>query len=216
MPNCQAFHEGQITGFLHTPERGGGKSLLLTHGAGSNCQAPLLLAVADAFAAAEYYVLRYNLAFRQRRKFGPPHPAQAAADRDGLREAIKALQSVVPGPVCLGGHSYGGRQASMLAAEEPGLIERLLLLSYPLHPPDKPEQLRTAHFANLHTPALFVQGDADPFGSIAEMQAALGAIPGRHSLSVIERAGHDLKRGKFDIAARIVGCFAELKFGAVA
>ena len=51
-----------------------------------------------------------------------------------------------PGQVWLGGHSYGGRQASMLAAETPGLVDRLLLLSYPLHPPGKPTQLRTAHF----------------------------------------------------------------------
>ncbi len=51
----------------------------------------------------------------------------------------------------------------MLEAEDPELAQRLLLLSYPLHPPRKPEQLRTAHFPNLRTPALFVHGDADPF-----------------------------------------------------
>ena len=74
------------------------------------------------------------------------------------------LRGRVGGPVVLGGHSYGGRQATMLAAEEPGVAEALLLLSYPLHPPNKPAQLRTAHFPQLRTPALFVSGTKDPFG----------------------------------------------------
>ena len=103
------------------------------------------------------------------------------------------------GAVYLGGQSYGGRQASMLAAEEPELTERLLLLSYPLHPPGKPTQLRTAHFANLRTSAVFVHGTADPFGSIAELQSALTLIPAPTKLLPIERAGHDLKRGGIDL-----------------
>lgn len=210
MPDYQAFEDGQTVGFLHTPLSSGGGSLVLIHGAGSDCRAPLLVTVAEAFVASGYHVLRYDLPFRQRRKFGPPPPSQSAADRDGVRAAVAALQRVVSGPVCLGGHSYGGRQTSMLAAEEPALAQRLLLLSYPLHPPEKPAQLRTAHFPNLQTPTLFVQGDADPFGSIAEMEAALQLIPARHRLSVIEGAGHDLKRGRFDVAARIVAAFDEL------
>ena len=185
--------------------------MVLTHGAGTDCRTPLLVAVADAFATAGYHVLRCDLPFRQRRKLGPPHPAQAAVDRDGLRAAIEALQHVLPGPVCLGGHSYGGRQASMLAVEDPAIAQRLLLLSYPLHPPQKPQQLRTAHFSNLQTPALFVQGDADPFGSVAEMHSALSLLRASHRLSVIKGAGHDLKRGKFDISAQIIGPFAELQ-----
>jgi uncharacterized protein len=79
----------------------------------------------------------------------------------------------------LGGHSYGGRQASMLAAEEPDLAAGLLLLSYPLHPPRRPARLRTAHFPKLTTPALFVHGTRDPFGSMDEMRAAVDSSPGR-------------------------------------
>ncbi len=92
----------------------------------------------------------------------------------------------------LGGHSYGGRQATMLAAEEPEVADALLLLSYPLHPPEKPEQLRTAHFPQLQTPALFVHGTKDPFGTIEEMQAALKLIPAATQLMVAEKAGHAL------------------------
>ena len=71
------------------------------------------------------------------------------------------------------------------------IAEALLLLSYPLHPPNKPGQLRTAHFSSLRTPALFVQGTKDPFGSIEEMRAALSVIPAKTVLMEVVGAGHD-------------------------
>jgi hypothetical protein len=172
------------------------RGIVLTHGAGSNADAPLLLAFDRAFTAAGYVVVRYNLPFRQRRKAGPPHPAGAAEDRAGLRQAVHSLRASVD-IVVLGGHSYGGRQASILAAEQADLVSALLLLSYPLHPPGKPEQLRTAHFSNLQTPALFVHGDNDPFGTPNEM-AKWVSPP--HELEIVHGAGHDLKRGKFDLS----------------
>ena len=174
--------------------------LVLTHGAGSNSNAPLLIAVAGAFEAAGYRVLRFDLAFRLRKTFGPPSPATAAQDRDSIRQAVAEMRRRVDGPVLLGDHSYGGRQATMLAAEEPGLAESMLLLSYPLHPPNKPAQLRTAHFPSLRTPALFVHGTKDPFGTIDQMQAAIAAIPAKTGLLALEGLGHDLGRGKFDLA----------------
>jgi hypothetical protein len=80
----------------------------------------------------------------------------------------------------------------MLCAEEPALAQGLLLMSYPLHPPRKPEQLRTQHFPKLQTPALFVSGTRDPFGSIAEIRKALALIPAKTMLVEIDEAGHDL------------------------
>jgi predicted alpha/beta-hydrolase family hydrolase len=80
----------------------------------------------------------------------------------------------------------------MLCAEQPDEAAGLLLLSYPLHPPRKPDQLRTQHFFNLQTPALFVHGVSDPFGSIPEMQQALKLIPANTKLLTVEGAGHDL------------------------
>jgi predicted alpha/beta-hydrolase family hydrolase len=182
-----------VRGFLHQPDVPDGRGLVLTHGAGSNAGAPLLVAVAEALAAAGIAVLRSDLPFRQARPHGPPFPAAAAQDRAGLRRAVLVLRDRVPGRVFLGGHSYGGRQATMLAAEEPGLAAGLLLLSYPLHPPKRPADLRTAHFAQLSTPALFIHGTRDPFGSVEEMRAALELIAGPHELVSIEGAGHDLR-----------------------
>ena len=94
---------------------------MLTHGAGANCQSKLLVELSNAFAAVGFLVLRVDLPFRQLRPHGPPSPGGAARDRDGLRRAIEVAREKVQGPVYLGGHSYGGRQASMLAAESPEL-----------------------------------------------------------------------------------------------
>jgi uncharacterized protein len=80
----------------------------------------------------------------------------------------------------------------MLAASETGLVDALLLLSYPLHPPKDPAQLRTAHFPALRTPALFVHGTRDGFGTIDEMTSARKLIPAHTQLLRVERAGHEL------------------------
>jgi predicted alpha/beta-hydrolase family hydrolase len=208
------FAAGSVRGFLHRPGDSNGPGLILTHGAGANCEAPLLVSVANAFSANGFHVLRIDLPFRQKRRFGPPFPAAAAEDRAGLREAMRAMRALTPGPLFLGGHSYGGRQASILASEDRSVATALLLLSYPLHPPAKPQQLRTAHFPSLRTPALFVHGTKDPFGSDDEMRTALALIPARTELALIEGAGHDLARGKIDIAARVVQKFEEFRTAA--
>jgi len=181
-----------VRGFLHRPANANGNGLVLTHGAGSNAQAPLLVALADALCGAGFSVLRCNLPYRQERLQGPPRPGDAARDRQGLRNAVDVMRTLAAGHIFLGGHSYGGRQSSMLAAEDAGLAAGLLLLSYPLHPPRKPEQLRTQHLTQLQTPALFVSGTRDPFGSIEELQNALKLIPARTELLTVEGAGHDL------------------------
>jgi hypothetical protein len=181
-----------VRGFLHSPANPNGDALILTHGAGSNCEAPLLSAIGEAFAGHGYVVLRCDLPFRQERRTGPPFPGKAERDRAGLRNAIAVLRKTVAGRIFLGGHSYGGRQSTMLSAAEPGLVSGLLLLSYPLHPPRKPEQLRVQHLPNLRAPSLFVQGTRDPFGSIEEITKALQQIPAKTELMTVESAGHDL------------------------
>jgi len=150
------------------------------------------VALAEAFAAAGVTVLRCDLPYRQSRSYGPPRPGDAARDREGLKNAVAALRKLVPGRIFLGGHSYGGRQATMLCADQPGLVEGLLLLSYPLHPPRKAEQLRIQHLPKLQTPALFVEGTRDPFGAPEEIESALSLIPAKTRLRLVEGAGHDL------------------------
>lgn len=91
----------------------------------------------------------------------------------------------------------------MLAAEDAAVADALLLFSYPLHVPDKPEKLRTEHFPQLRTPALFVHGTKDPFGTPQEMRKGLALIPARHELQLVEGAGHDLRKGAFDLEAMV-------------
>jgi predicted alpha/beta-hydrolase family hydrolase len=183
--------------------------LLLTHGAGSNRNAPLLVALAAAFSENGTDVVRYDLPFRRERPHGPPRPGDAARDREGLRGELLRIRETKPERLWLGGHSYGGRQASILAAEEPGLIDALLLLSYPLHPPRKPDQLRTAHFPKLQTPAMFVHGSRDPFGSLDELKSAMTIIPAPVRLLEIDGAGHDLGRDRAGLATKIVSEFLD-------
>ena len=237
----------KVRGYLHVPETPSGDGLVLTHGAGSNAQSPLLIALAETFSAAGFTVLRCDLPYRQSRSFGPPGPGDAARDRAGLKNALAAIKAAdAPSlsrrslagqgdsdspqtpigsqrsergeskrgtSIFLGGHSYGGRQASMLCAEEPDLATALLLLSYPLHPPRKPEQQRTQHLPDLRTPALFVHGTRDPFGSIAELEQALKMIPAKTKLLTVEGAGHDLgfkgKAKHVDLTSAVLAAFKD-------
>jgi predicted alpha/beta-hydrolase family hydrolase len=174
------------------------------------------------------------LPYRQARPFGPPGPGDAARDRAGLKNAIAAIKSILGAPflpdfgrsgdfsldkhkearIFLGGHSYGGRQSSMLCAEEPDLVAGLLLLSYPLHPPRRPEQQRTQHLPDLRTATLFVQGTRDPFGSIEEIERAIKMIPAKTKLLTVEGAGHDLgfkgKAKKEELPSGILAGFTTL------
>jgi predicted alpha/beta-hydrolase family hydrolase len=180
-----------VLGFLHQPTSNSGDGFILTHGAGGNAQTALLVALAEVFAGAGFTVLRVDLPFRQSRRFGPPRPGDAARDRQGLRNGVAAIRKIFSGRVFLGGQSYGGRQASMLLAETL-VADGLLLLSYPLHAPSRPDQPRTQHLPNLRVATLFVQGTRDPFGTIEEIEAARKLIPAKTDLLIVEGAGHDL------------------------
>jgi uncharacterized protein len=203
-PNAVPVH-----GFLHRSPGIKDDWLVLTHGAGSNCSAPLLVALANHFSGSGLTVLRYDLPYRQMRPNGPPPRGSAERDQQGLAAAVAAVRRQTSGRVFLGGHSYGGRQASMLAADQPGLVDGLLLLSYPLHPPQRPGELRTAHFPRLKTPALFVSGNCDGFGSIDEWGSALKLIPARTELLPVTGAGHELlsKKNRDSLPETIVTTF---------
>jgi predicted alpha/beta-hydrolase family hydrolase len=202
-----------VRGALHRVASEAADGLVLTHGAGGNKDAPLLVAIAEAFVGRGVSVLRCDLPYRQARPRGAPSPAGAARDRDGLRAALTVLRTKTAGRLFLGGHSYGGRQASMLLATEPALARGLLLQSYPLHPPGRPRDLRTAHLPQLRVPTLFVHGLTDAFASAAELEAARALIPGQTRVLSIN-GGHDLgwgkKRSGHDLPASIAEAFLEL------
>jgi len=102
----------------------------------------------------------------------------------------------------------------MLVAEHPKLVSGLLLLSYPLHPPRNPQQLRVQHLPKLAVPSLFVHGTRDPFGSIQELESALKLIPAAARLLTVDGVGHDLgfkgKKTGEELPIRIVEAFRQL------
>ena len=215
-PNAQPLvddspGEAPVRGSLHAAEGSSGDFLVLTHGAGGNSNAALLVRVAEAFSETGISVLRCDLPYRQRKPSGPPSPGDAKLDQQGLRRAVALMKARFRGRSFLGGSSYGGRQASMLIASEPGLVDGLLLLSYPLHPPGRSAQMRTAHFPELRTPTLFISGTRDSFGTIEELQSAIRLIPARSKLVPIDGAAHGLsdKKKQADVVETVLNSFRD-------
>src|SRR5262249_4837995 len=180
---------GRVGEDLRGPPAPSGEGLVLTHGAGGNARGAWLVALGEAFAARGITVLRYDLPFRQASRTAPPRPAGAARDREGLRDMVRVMRARVGGRVFLGGQSYGGRQASMLAAGEARLVEGSLLSPSPPHPRGRPSELRTDPLRKLPRPPLFAPGSRDPFGSLDEIEAARALIPPRTALLPMTGAG---------------------------
>ncbi|AQA03854.1 alpha/beta hydrolase [Mycobacterium sp. MS1601] len=186
-----------IAGVAHEPQGAPTGVVLLTHGAGGSREAPLLGRICDEWARRGWLAIRYNLPYRRRRPKGPPS-GSAAADQAGILEAIDLAHTLTAGPVLAGGHSYGGRMTSMVAAEGADLAA-LTLFSYPLHPPGKPERARTEHLPQITVPTVFTHGTADPFGSIAELTVAAALLGGTSEIVEITGARHDLGSKTLDV-----------------
>lgn len=194
-----------VRGALHVPAGPVRGAIALTHGAGSTCDATVLQRLCARFAEHGLLALRYDLPFRRRHRKGPPQPARATEDRAAIAATAAMLRARAAGPLLLGGVSYGGRQTSLLLAGQPDgtepatpAVAALLLVSYPLHPPGKPEKSRTEHLPRLPVPTVFVHGTGDPFGTVAELDRARALIPAATVLVEVAGAGHDLGRAKRD------------------
>ncbi|MFV9634726.1 alpha/beta family hydrolase [Mycobacterium neumannii] len=180
-----------IAGVAHEPDADPAGVVVLTHGAGGSREAPLLKRLCDEWAGRGWLAVRYNLPYRRRRPKGPPS-GSAKADQAGVIEAIDVARTLADGPVIAGGHSYGGRMTSMAVADRAADIDVLTLFSYPLHPPGKPERVRTEHLPRITVPTVFTHGTADPFGSIDELRSAATLIGAPAEVVEITGARHDL------------------------
>lgn len=170
-------------------------TLLLAHGAGAPMDSASMTASAEALAAEGFRVVRFEFEYMAARRTGsrkPPPKAEKLIPE--YEAAIAAL--AVQGPLVIGGKSMGGRVASMVAdrLHAAGKICGLLCLGYPFHPPEKPQQLRTAHLVDLATPTLIVQGSRDPFGTREEVGAY--ALSPAIEILWLEDGDHDLKPRK--------------------
>src|ERR1044071_2336339 len=117
-----------IAGIAHRPAGQPVGAVVLTHGAGGSRESPLLQRICDEWSRRGWVAVRYNLPYRRRRPKGPPS-GSAAADRAGIVEAISICRGLSDGPLIAGGHSYGGRQTSMVAAAGEAPMDLLVLFS---------------------------------------------------------------------------------------
>lgn len=165
--------------------------VVLTHGAGADHTAPILVEIDRALHPLPVH--RFD--FPYRRKPGRRPPDRAPKLLASIEEEIELFSSAAdldPAKLVLGGRSMGGRMCSMAVADGTPAAG-LVMLSYPLHPPKKPEKLRVDHFGDITVPCLFVLGDKDPFGTRAEFEEHLAAIPGPVKVVWLEGANHSPK-----------------------
>lgn len=166
------------------------EGLLLMPGAGGTSEHDTLKAIEAAVSPLP--TQRHDFAYRRAGKKAPPRAPKLIAELNEDLPTIASELGTTAGAMVVGGRSMGGRICSMAAAE--GLeVAGLILLSYPLHPPGKPETLRVEHFPDIHVPCLFISGDNDPFGAPAEFAAHLGAIAGPVTSTFLEGGRHDPK-----------------------
>jgi uncharacterized protein len=175
--------------------------VLLTPGAGSNKDQATLVAIDHLLPGR---VHRMDFPYRiAGRKFPDKEPVLLQA----LVDAVPLMGAV---PLVLGGRSMGGRMCSIAAARQLILVRALVLICYPLHPPGKPDSLRTEHFPQLTMPCLFISGTKDQFGSPEELQRETAAIPGPVEHVWIDGADHSLRRKDQHVAEVAAAWISEL------
>jgi predicted alpha/beta-hydrolase family hydrolase len=192
-------------------------ALLLAPGASAGRDSPALRAIEAAVSAPPLGlpVARMDFPYRRAGRRAPDRQPVLVAAVVEEAAALAAAAGVAPERLVLGGRSMGGRMCSLAVAE--GLPAcGLALVSYPLHPPGKPAQLRTDHFPRLHVPCLFVSGTRDSFATPAELEAATAAIPGPVTHVWIEGGDHGLRRRDAEAAAAVAAWLAGLTAEAAA
>lgn len=209
---------GVVSGRLHAPASvGSGPAplLALTHGAGGSMETPGLVRLSAALAARGVRMLRFNLPAAEAGKRRPDRPAVAIR---AIRAVAEAVPELAPGPLFLGGRSFGGRMVSMFLGGPEAVgcgVVGAVLLAYPLKPPRKPEvpPERVRHLTRIRVPMLFVSGDRDPFAPprlltpvVVEAGGELRWIPGAgHGFVVNRKLLAASGRRPADVRAEVAG-----------
>jgi hypothetical protein len=181
--------------------------VVLYPGAGADRNQATLRAIE---AAVPWRTVRADFPYRKAGRRAPDRPAVLMA---AVREELAAIDAE---RVVVGGRSMGGRICSMVAAGADGAppppeIVGVALVSYPLHAPGKPDQLRVEHLRELAVPCLFIHGTRDPFGSPDELQHWTATIPGEVTLVWIDGGRHDLKGADATVATAVAEWLTSLR-----
>jgi uncharacterized protein len=183
--------------------------LVLTPGAGAGSDQPSLVAIEEALTPAGVRVERVDFPYRLAGKKAPDRPPVLLATVIEAAGALASELGVDGTRVAVGGRSMGGRMCSMAVADGMAAAA-LVLVSYPLHPPGKPDRLRTEHFQAISVPCLFVSGTRDSFGTQAELEKATAAIPGPVTHVWIDGGDHGLRRKDAEVAGHVRDWFLGL------
>ncbi len=186
------------------PRRSGSTiaGLVLTPGASAGRDQSSLVAIDTALTPTGVRVERIDFPYHLAGRRAPDRPPVLIASVVTAAEALAAELGLSTARVALGGRSMGGRMCSMAVAE--GLRSAaLVLVSYPLHPPGKPDRPRTEHLRSLDVPCIFVSGTRDAFGTHDELEAASSSIPGPVTHVWIDGGDHGLRGKDEQVAAAV-------------
>jgi uncharacterized protein len=216
--SCGGFEMASMTELLWTGPDDAAAALLLAHGAGAPMDSPFMTLISEMLAARAIRIARFEFAYMAaRRGGGKRRPPPKAETLDGeMTAAARAAAGGGAGRLAIGGKSMGGRVASHVAEglHKAGAVAGLVCLGYPFHPPNTPARLRVAHLETLTCPTLIVQGERDPFGSRAEVDAL--TLPPAIRVHWAPDGDHDLgprggsgatRRGNLEAAADAMAAF---------
>lgn len=183
----------RTTALVYHSEQDAGAAIILGHGAGAGQHNAFMVAFASALATLGFDAITFNFLYtEQQRRIPDRRPVLQACYRAVIDAAQRDLASARRS-LFIGGKSMGGRIATHVAADDPTLpLAGLVLLGYPLHPPDRPDERRDAHLPAVRRPMLFIQGSRDGFGRPEELESILPRLSGA-TLRVVENGDHSFK-----------------------
>jgi len=190
-----AVASGSVTALVYlAPEPARNRAtVILAHGAGASQSSAFMVGFAEGLARRGCHAVTFNFAYmEQGRRLPDRAPTLEACFRDVIA-AIRARADLAAGPLVIGGKSMGGRIASQVAAQGVADLAGVVALGYPLHPPGRPDRLRTAHLERIRQPLLIVQGSRDAFGTPEELRAALEPLGDAVTLHVVDGGDHSFK-----------------------
>jgi predicted alpha/beta-hydrolase family hydrolase len=174
-----------------------GATLILAHGAGAPQSHPWIVKAARGLAKRGVAVVTFNFLYMEQRKKAPDRTELLEGTYIAAVKAVRARSSLSANRLFIGGKSMGGRMALHIASKwseaeggPGGALEGLIFFGYPLHPPGKPEQQRSAHLPSIRARMLFIQGTRDAFGTPEELRPILDSLPAKTTLSVVEGGDH--------------------------
>jgi predicted alpha/beta-hydrolase family hydrolase len=170
-----------------------GITLILGHGAGANQTSPFMVSFAEALAARGIDTVTFNFSYSERGRRLPDPNSKLETCWRAVIETVCGRRRSGRDRLAIGGKSMGGRIASQVAAAGAGEFAGLVFLGYPLHPPGRPERLRSAHLPAVKKPMLFVQGSRDAFGAPDELRPIIAGLQPSAELYVVEGGDHSFK-----------------------